>query len=102
MPIVDLATAKEHLRILHDLSDPEIIVKLEQASAVVIDYLKKPVGTWEITDASGSNADDAPWPVQAAVLLVVGELMKQREAGADPISQGVKDLLVRYRKPALA
>lgn len=103
MAIVDLESAKEHLRVDHDQDDAQILIKLEQASAIVVNYLNKPVGTWELgaeTDVD-SDTDDAPYPVQAATLLVLGALYRDREGG-DPLSQAVKDLLARYRDPVMA
>lgn len=107
MPLVDLQTAKEHLRVDHAADDVDILLKLEMASSIVVNYLKLPVGTWELdpessSGAGDSNVDDAPWPVQAAVLLVLGSLYKDREGQVDPLSEAAKSLLHRYRDPALA
>lgn len=98
MALVDLETAKAHLRMDSDAEDADIQFKLEQASAIVVDYLKLPEGKWQVGESSASVA---PWPVQAAVMLVLGALFKDREGG-DPLSQAVKDLIHRYRDPALA
>lgn len=106
MAIVDFDTAKEHLRITHNTLDAEILTKLEHASAIVVDYLKKPVGTWELGDvsqhSSGDSGENAPYPVEAATLLVLGALMEGREGEDQILTQAVKDLLHRYRDPALA
>lgn len=111
MAIVDFETAKLHLRVDHDEDDVDITFKLEQASAIIIDFLKMPPGTWDLktqnsgsagTGDSGSAGDTAPMQVQAATLMVLGELYKNRESSADPLSKTVKDMLRRLRDPALA
>lgn len=40
MALLTLATAKEHLRVKHDFHDADIQLKAEEASAIVLDYLK--------------------------------------------------------------
>jgi hypothetical protein len=97
MAIIDFDVAKQHLRIDHEYEDELIRMQIEQASAVVVDYLKMPEGSW---DMDSSDAP-APWPVQAAALLVLTTLHEDREGG-DPISKAVRDLLIRFRDPALA
>lgn len=111
MAIVDFESAKLHLRVDHDEDDADIVFKLEQASAIIIDFLKMPAGTWDLNSQnsgsgssgdSGSAGDTAPMQVQAAVLMVLGELYKNRESNSDPLSKTVKDMLRRLRDPALA
>ncbi len=111
MALITLQDAKEHLRVDHDLDDADILLKMEQASDIVIDYLKLPEGKWDLdaggsgsssSGSSGSSSGLAPWRVTAATLLVLGELYRNREAGSNPLSQGAMDLLHRTRDPALA
>jgi hypothetical protein len=106
MPIVDLITAKERLRITDDRNDVRLAQCLEEASAVVTKYCKKPEGYWDIAGAgsggeTGTDADLPPWDVQAAVLLATHELFDGGPQ-ADPLTTGVKSLLHMYRDPALA
>ena len=70
--------------------DQRVIDLTEQATDIVIDYIKRPDHGW--TDA------DSPPLIKAAVLEVVKSLFE----GADPLPQAVKDLLWRSRDPALA
>lgn len=76
--LVTLAQAKRHLRIFHDDEDDEVTDKIKQASDIVIDYIQRPELVW--TDAlSGSQQEsDAPFRVQAAVLLVLSGLWEHR------------------------
>lgn len=63
----------------------------DEASAIVVDYLKKPDHRW--TD------ETVPLPVRTAILMVAQAM----DAGEpDPLSRGVKDLLRRFRHPAYA
>ncbi len=97
MAIITLAEAKIHLRMEDEThNDPRIMQKLEQASAIVVDYLKRPEDSWGIEP----DDEQAPFPIKAATLLVMGILFTDEQA--DPISPAVRSLLVRYRDPALA
>jgi hypothetical protein len=96
MALITLDQAKRHLR-MGDDEDEEIEEKVNEASAIVLDYLKVPADEWAV--------GAVPYLVQAATKLVLGALMENREGNADgpePLSQAVKDLLHRYRDPALA
>lgn len=105
--IVSLSKAKEHLRIGESsVYDIDIAQKLAQASDIIVDYLKLgsvPSG-WDVEEGdSPPDEGAAPDVVKAAVLLVLGELFKNREAGdVDLISLGVERLLMRQRDPTLA
>lgn len=85
--LVDLEMAKSHLRMDEDHADEILVAKIEQASSVILDYLK---------------TEEAPSPVpkfvEAATLLAVEALFD----GGDPLSDTVVRLLHRYRDPALA
>lgn len=102
--LVTLFQVKEHLRVTIDDEDADLQGKLEMASAIILDFLKLS----GLPDAWNGESDDSPGTgvpplVQSATLLVVGELYKNREASAaDLLSPGIKDLLRRYRDPALA
>lgn len=99
--IIDLQEAKDHVRIVTSQFDSDISLKILQASAIMLNYLK--------IDLDGSplefpwSGDDVPWDVKAATMLVFGDLWKNRESDvASPLSQAVKDLVRRWRDPAMA
>lgn len=72
------------------------------ASAIVLDYLKRDAGEWQ---DSAQEPESVPSVVEAATLIVAGALYENRDGAgnaAEPLSQTVKDLLHRYRDPAMA
>jgi hypothetical protein len=93
--LVDLETVKRDLRVTDDLSDEDIVTKIELASGLIADYLKSDLSEYQ-PDAS----DQAPVPGQlkAAVLLAIRALYD----GKEPLSETVKSLLHRMRDPAMA
>lgn len=97
--LITTEEAKQHLQIDYDDADDEVTRLATEASAVVLDYLKRPMTEWQDVDG---NPVDVPGPVVVAVKLVLGELFKSREATADPISPSVIRLLDRLRGPAFA
>ncbi|MCW3151945.1 head-tail connector protein [Achromobacter spanius] len=89
-----LEQARHHLRADPDAEgDADIEMNLEAAKAIVSDYLRRPV-PW-------AGADGVPVPVPnsvvAAAKLILGELHESREAGANPLSPGVRMLLWPHR-----
>lgn len=97
MALITLDQAKRHLQIVNDEQNEEIEEKVNEASAIVLDYLKVSEDAYEI--------GEVPYLVQSATKLVIGALLENREgnaSGPEPLSQAVKDLLHRYRDPALA
>lgn len=124
MMYVTLARAKQHLNMDHSEDDTLIEVYVQAASGAVKNYLKS-ASPYEverdsnddpILDSSGDpiyvvdSAGDKliSYPVQAAVLLMVGFLYKDRDENPDQaFQQGylpkpVTALLYPLRKPALA
>lgn len=124
MMYVTLDRAKRHLNMDHDLDDPLIEVYVQAASGAVKNYLKS-ASPYEIerdsnddpildssgdpvyvTDSSGDKL--VSYPVQAAVLLMVGFLYKDRDENPDQAFQAgylpkpVTALLYPLRDPALA
>lgn len=103
--LVSLDQARDHLRVIHNDDDEDIFSKIEQASAIILDYLKLdavPTG-WGNLSGESPSGTGVPHLVQAATLLVLGELHNKREAsGADVISPAVVSILNRYRDPAMA
>lgn len=106
MALVTLTQAKTHLRITGTDSDDDIEMKAEQATAIILDYLKlDPLDRgWEAgspgSPGGGSPADDQDFTiVQAAILNVLERLFRREQ---DVLTQGVKDMLHRLRDPTLA
>lgn len=104
--LVSLDQVKLDRRITNNDHDDDLEMKILQASAIVMDYLK--VTTLAsiphvVTLDTSPVTYTVPPLVQAATLLVLGELFENREAGtANPISDAVVSLLDRFRDPALA
>lgn len=92
MKLITIERARYDLR-----SDPEeddyVFMLMEQASAIVLDYLKKYPAEW-------AGPENVPVHVQAATSLVMISLREQPDA--DPITVGVVSLLRRSRDPAWA
>jgi hypothetical protein len=85
--LVDLDRTKRHLSMDDDYADETIVEKIEEASSVILNYLK-------LEEAP----DPVPMFVQSATLLAVQALFD----GGDPLSDVVVRLLHRYRDPAIA
>ena len=91
--LVTLTQVKRDLKITHDLDDDNLSLKIDHASAFVMDYMKVPDDTYDEPAA-------IPLIVQAAAMEVVRNLYEQ--TGEDPVTPTVKSLLMRMRDPALA
>lgn len=75
---------------------------IEDATGIVLDYLKTDGSQWTLDpgEEEGEDAPSAvPAPVTAAIILVVRNLYDEVE---EPLSPAVKSLLYRLRDPALA
>ena len=94
--LIDLDSAKRHLRITNDAQDERVHSKVVQASAIVRDYLKVDADEWDIDDTSAAVL---PYEIEAAALLVLEAL---HDGSTEPLSDAVKSLLHRHRDPALA
>lgn len=104
MSLVTLEVAKNHLRIEAAYTDEDgnIARKVAQASSILLNYLKVATDNWQ--DSSGEPVDVPPL-IEAAVLLILGALYENVDGSTDapqPLSQAAKDLVHRYRDPALA
>jgi hypothetical protein len=106
MALITLAQAKRHIRVDGSDDDTDIAEKIEEASHIVLDYLKVDDSMWQ--DSTGAPLD-VPGTVQAAVKIVFGNLYAYREGGSEssfrviePLGDTVKNLLARYRDPAIA
>lgn len=95
--LIDLQEAKDQLRIVDDASDKRVYRTIDQAIAIVFDYIKKPVTTYEV----GSPVKIVlPEHVKAAILLVIENLWDR--PNEDILSPAVTSLLARTRDPAMA
>jgi len=124
MMYVTLVRAKQHLNMDHNEDDNLIEVYIQAASGAVKNYLKssspyeveRDSNDDPILDSSGDpiyvvdSSDDklVSYPVQAAVLLMVGFLYKDRDENPDQafsagyLPKPVTALLYPLRDPALA
>lgn len=115
--MINLVTIKQAERHLHlDIDEvtvghvPDLEDKIQQASFIVLDYIKQlpPEYTSPVLESPtytfwANDTTKIPYNVKAATLLVLAELWDNREASVnDCLSQAVKDLLHRWRDPALA
>lgn len=77
---------------------PDVQMKIDQASDIIIDYLKIEAPDW--------TPETVPPRVQSAVLILCSALFENREgqeiAGLFEIGGTIFNLLVRMRDPALA
>ena len=100
--LVTLATAKLHLRITTAALDPgdvDIQLKLDQAEAVILRYLKAQADPLWVSPAT------APGNVTAAILLLLTSLYEHRgddETLDEKTWTAIERLLVGIRDPALA
>lgn len=104
LALVSLCVAKEHLRPAGDIDDVRIQRLIEEASALVLDYVKLPADAYHTTAGELIEADVPP-VVRAAVLLVLGALYDNADGqnpDKQPLSDAVKALLHSRRVPTLA
>ncbi len=90
MALITLTQAKRHLRITYSDEDDAILEKADHASAIVRDYLNRDDLEW--TEASNGETpvmSDAPFEVQAAVLMMLDVLWDAR--GGDDLEYGQAD-----------
>jgi len=116
--LVSLDQAKDHLRIDSDSEDSDLALKIYGASKAVLNYMKSASVYEPERDETGAvvigpdglpvYSDQVLFEVQAAVLLMLGFLYKDRDVNADnAFEQGylpkpVTALLYSLRDPALA
>lgn len=110
--LVSLAQAKEHLRVDDSDNDNDLTLKIHAASAAVLNYIRN--GADIFTDSSGEPLVDSndvplgiPYEVQAATLLMLGYLYKDRDGDPDKayehgyLPMPVMSLLYPHRVPSL-
>ncbi len=86
--------AKQRLRVDFDDDNALITGLLEEATDIVVGYIKKPDHEW--------TAATVPFRIKAAILLVTGSLYENRDGGEAVLTESVRALLHRDRDPALA
>ncbi len=124
-PLVSFDLAKRHIHILGNDLDQDIDAKLRLASAIVVNHCKLTAipDEWFVSqdmEPDFENTDlilfsdtessppgltyiNVPGNLQAAVLLVFGDLFENREASVgNVLSQTVIDLLTPFRDPTMA
>lgn len=101
--LVTLDEAKLRIRELTDELDDLVESELiPDVSEIILDYLKLPSTSWQTTTG---EPEDVPGPVRSAVMVGISAMLENPEQSPDGpqvLSQAVKDLLHRYRDPALA
>lgn len=102
--LITLQQAKTQVRVTDDAKNYDIEQKVAQASAIVMNYIKKTTVPEEwVNNSTSPITYEIPADIQMATLLVVGELYMNRESGAVNIfSDSLKDVLAQYWDPALA
>lgn len=102
MALISLPEAAAHLRLDGTTDDVDLQAKVDEASAIILDYLKVASAdsppTWD--------EDTAPYHIKAATKLILAGLWDDREGDGDGdyLKDGgpVARLLARSRDPALA
>jgi hypothetical protein len=101
LPLAELVTmpeAKDHLRITTTAQDSDLQLKIDEATAIVIDFLKQ-------------DADPAwmhstvPLPVKAGILLMLTHLWEHRGDNMEldeKLWAALMNLLARFRAPTVA
>lgn len=91
--LISLDTLRFRARI--DFTDTELQGIADDASAIVVDFLKKPDHEWTI--------ETVPGEIRSAIVRVAVLMLDQTTSDkqVEFIDKGVKDLLRRHRDPAL-
>lgn len=106
VPSITLEVAKQHLRVDHTDDDADIGRKLDQANAIVWDYIKKaPDGSDGWAPTAGQLSI-----VEIATLMVLSQLYDDRNIGEEDdenvalgyLTPQVTAILHRLRHPAVA
>lgn len=92
--LITAEAAKQRLRIDFDDEDEAVDSMLEEATDIVIGYIKKPGHAW--TEAT------VPFRIKSAIFLVFGALFEGRTGEDEILTEPVRSLLHRDRDPALA
>ena len=91
--LISLDTLRFRARV--DFTDTELQGIADDASAIVVDYLKKPDHEWTV--------ETVPGEIRSAIVRVAVLMLDQTTSDkqVEFIDKGVKDLLMRHRDPAL-
>lgn len=92
--LVTVEDAKQRLRVDFYDEDTDVVSMTEEATDIVIGYIKKPDHVW--------TAETVPFRIKAAILLVLARLYEGRDGKEPILTEAVKALLHRDRDPALA
>lgn len=111
-PLATLDQALAHLREDDEANIPDIELKLLAASECILEYVKAQPGQW--MDSSGVYPQDSagryttiPWNVNAATLVLLGILYKNRDGKSDEalspgkLPMSVTSLIYSKRMPTL-
>lgn len=97
--LVTLERAKQQLRDLDEGRDDEVEALIEEATDAVLDYLELRGNPREWT------TETVPAEIRRAILLELGAADVNRgddPQGAQPLGEGTRALLRRWRDPVLA
>lgn len=92
--LVTLDEVKNRLRIDFNDDDVDVLSMAEEATDIVIGYIKQPDHEWTL--------ETVPFRIKAAILLVVSRLYEDRSGSEEVLTDAVKRILHRDRDPALA
>lgn len=96
MPLVDLTTAKAHLRVYHTDDDDSIALYVAAAESIVTEYVDRAVfAVGETLPEDDPHAMNVTPAITAAILLLVGGLYENREADPDATGNAVLPKAVR-------
>lgn len=103
MGLVTLAEARAHLKPAGTIDDTKIEAQIEEATAIVLDYIKLPYDSYQDTDGGPDEAALTAAPqLRSATLLVLGTLYDNADGTKEPLSTAVKAILHSRRDPTLA
>ena len=104
--MIDLATAKLHLRIDHDDDDIDIQSKIDQAGAIIRNYIKRSPG---LGDPIWAPSTDDLLILDTAILMMLSRLYDDRNVGEEDneialgyLPKQITAILHRLRHPAIA
>ena len=92
--LITATEAKQRLRIDFDDENTVVASMIEEATDIIINYIKKPNHGWTI--------ETVPGRIRSAIYLVFGALYEGRTALDEILTDTVKALVHRDRDPALA
>lgn len=112
MALITYKQAKDHLHLTTDDAKKDVLLKMEHATAIVLDYIDRlaTAASPDWTDATDPASDRDFALVQAAILIVLGDLYRFRgdddERDTDAVTVGYINpravrILHRLRTPAL-